>query len=104
MMPLPKLDVRYTNIRPIGQGGFGEVYRAYDTRMGRDVAIKLLAPRFASLPKWQKRFRQEATVVSKFFHPNITGVLDRSDDESQPYIVMEFVEGEPLSKIIERRD
>jgi eukaryotic-like serine/threonine-protein kinase len=96
-------DVRYTNLQRIGKGGFGVVYRAHDARLDRDVAIKLLNPEFAADPAWRKRFRQEATAASRLNHPNITIVLDRNDDENQLYIVMEFVEGKPLSSFIQDR-
>jgi serine/threonine protein kinase len=96
-------DVRYTNLQRIGKGGFGVVYRAHDARLDRDVAIKLLNPEFAADPAWRKRFRQEATAASRLNHPNITIVFDRNDDENQLYIVMEFVEGRPLSSFIQER-
>src|SRR5580765_271295 len=100
-MDFSNLDPRYKNLQLVGRGGFGVVYRAHDVRLDRDVAIKFLNPDLASDPTWRNRFRQEATAASQLNHPNITIVFDRNDDEHQSYIVMEFVDGKPLSKIIE---
>ena len=103
MRPPDPFADRYTKLRLVGRGGFGVVYRAWDTEMERDIALKLLNPELAVDEDWRKRFRQEATAASKLNHPNITIVFDRGDYQSQPFIVMEFVEGEPLSKIIEHQ-
>ena len=103
VMPPPEFDVRYTKLQWLGKGGFGVVYRAYDARLDRDVAIKLLNPEFAADPLWRQRFRQEATAASRLNHPNITIVYDRSEEGNQLYIVMEFVEGKPLSSFIRDR-
>ena len=100
---MPDFDARYTNLQWLGKGGFGVVYRAYDARLDRDVAIKLLNPEFAADPLWRQRFRQEATAASRLSHPNITIVFDRSEEGNQLYIVMEFVEGKPLSSFIQDR-
>src|SRR4051812_48400898 len=102
-MPTEPFAQRYTRLQFLGRGGFGEVYRAWDTELEREVAIKLLKSDFTSDPHWRKRFKLEATAASKLNHPNITIVFDRGEFEKQLFIVMEFVEGEPLSKIIERR-
>ena len=102
MMPPDPFAQRYTKLRLVGRGGFGAVYRASDTDLDREVALKLLNPDLAGDADWRRRFRQEATAASKLNHPNITIVFDRGEYEDQPYIVMEFVEGETLSKVIER--
>jgi eukaryotic-like serine/threonine-protein kinase len=94
---------RFSKPRLIGTGGFGTVYRAFDTELERDVALKFLKRDLASDPDLRKRFRQEATAVSRLSHPNITIVFDRGEFDGEPYIVMEFVEGETLARIIERR-
>ena len=94
---------RFNTLRLVGRGGFGAVYRAWDTELEREVALKLLNANLASDPDFRKRFKQEATAASKLNHPNITIVYDRGEYQGQPFIVMELVEGEPLSKIIERR-
>ena len=101
--PVEPFADRYTQLRLVGRGGFGTVYRAWDPVLDRDVALKLLNADFAADSEWRKRFRKEAIAASKFHHPNITIVFDQGDYRDQPFIVMEFIEGEPLSRIIERR-
>jgi hypothetical protein len=102
-MNFSNLDPRYTNLRRIGRGGFGDVYRAHDGKLHRDVAIKFLKPELASDPTWRRRFRQEATAAGQLNHINITIIFELNDDEHEPYIVMEFVDGKPLSTIIDER-
>ena len=70
----------------------GEVYRARDTSLGRDVALKILPAEVANDPSRRQRFEQEARVVAALNHPNIVGVYDVGED----YIVSELVDGEPL--------
>ncbi len=94
---------RYNSLRLVGRGGIGAVYRAWDTGLDREVALKLLNANLATDPDWRRRFKQEATAASKLNHQNITIVHDRGEYEGRPFIVMEFVEGEPLSKIIEHQ-
>ena len=103
MHPPDPFAHRYTKLRLLGRGGFGAVYRASDTEMEREVALKLLNPDLAADADWRRRFRQEATAASKLNHPNITIVFDRGEFQDQPFIVMELVEGETLSKVIENR-
>ena len=102
MMPPDPFAQRYTKLRLVGRGGFGAVYRASDIEMEREIALKLLNPDLAADADWRRRFRQEATAASKLNHPNITIVFDRGEFEGQPFIVMEFVEGDTLSKVIEQ--
>ncbi len=80
----------------LGAGGMGEVYRARDTRLGREVAIKLVHPRFAADAEQLRRFEQEARAASQLDHPNILVVHDLGSREGSPYIVSELLEGEPL--------
>ncbi len=80
----------------LGAGGMGEVYRARDTRLGRDVAVKLVHPRFAADPEQLRRFEQEARAASQLDHPNILVVHDLGSHEGGPYIVSELLEGESL--------
>ncbi len=103
MNPPDPFAHRYNSLRLVGRGGIGAVYRAWDTELDREVALKLLNANLATDPDWRRRFKQEATAASKFNHQNITIVHDRGEYEGQPFIVMEFVEGEPLSKIIEHQ-
>lgn len=86
----------YEIVAAIGAGGMGEVYRARDTRLGRDVAIKVLLGEFAADPERLRRFEQEARAVAALDHPNILAIHDVGTYEGAPYIVTEFLEGESL--------
>ncbi|HEX7295681.1 MAG TPA: protein kinase [Pyrinomonadaceae bacterium] len=86
----------YTIISKIGEGGMGEVYRARDTRLNREVAIKLLPAEVSSRPDRLQRFEQEARATSALNHPNILTVYDIGTDNGSPYIVAELLEGEEL--------
>jgi serine/threonine protein kinase len=74
----------------------GEVYRARDTRLNRDVAIKVLPGAFARDPERLRRFQQEAQAVAALNHPNILAIHDFGEHEGSPYLVTEFLEGETL--------
>ena len=87
----------------IGAGGMGEVYRASDTRLGRDVAIKVLPVDFASDPERLRRFEREARAVASFNHPHILTVHDVGTHAGTPYVVTELLEGETLRELLERR-
>lgn len=78
----------------IGAGGMGEVYRAKDTRLGREVAIKVLPPAFALETGRLRRFEQEARAASALNHPNITTIHELGTFEGSPYLVMELLEGD----------
>jgi serine/threonine protein kinase len=82
----------YEILKPIGSGGMGEVYRARDTRLGREVAIKLLPPAFAEDSGRMQRFEREAQVLASLNHPNIAAIYGIERDA----IVMELVEGADL--------
>ncbi len=86
----------YEIVASLGAGGMGEVYRARDTRLARDVAIKLVHPRFAADSEQLRRFEQEARAASQLDHPNILIVHDLGSHEGSPYIVSELLEGESL--------
>jgi len=86
----------YEIVGLIGAGGMGEVYRAHDARLGRDVAIKLLPEESVSDPERLRRFDQEARAVAALNHPNILALYDLGAHESAPYIVTELLEGESL--------
>jgi eukaryotic-like serine/threonine-protein kinase len=98
--PAPERIGKYDIVGVLGQGGMGVVYRARDPRIGRDVAIKTLTEGFSGDPEMLKRFYQEAGQTGNLRHPNIVTVYDFGDEEGLPYIVMEFLDGEPLDKII----
>jgi tetratricopeptide (TPR) repeat protein len=86
----------YEVVAQIGAGGMGEVYRARDTRLDRDVAIKVLPAEFAADPERLRRFEQEARAVAALSHPNILDVHDVGTHEGSPYLVTELLEGESL--------
>ncbi len=87
---------RYEILAPIGGGGMGEVYKARDTRLGRDVAIKVLPAAFASDTDKLQRFEQEARTTGALNHPNILTIHDVGSVNGSPYLVSELLEGETL--------
>jgi Tol biopolymer transport system component len=87
---------RYKIISLIGSGGMGEVYRARDTRLLRDVALKVLPPSFVNDPERLRRFEQEARAIAALNHPNIVAVHDVGSANGVHYIVSELLEGETL--------
>ncbi len=86
----------YEIVAPIGAGGMGEVYRARDPRLGREVAIKVLPASFASDEDRLRRFEQEARAAGVLNHPNVTAVYDIGSFDGAPYVVSELLEGETL--------
>ncbi|HEU4386297.1 MAG TPA: protein kinase [Blastocatellia bacterium] len=86
----------YEILAPIGKGGMGDVYRARDTRLNRDVAVKVLPAEFALDSDRLGRFGQEARATSALNHPNILTVYDFGTHEGHPYLVMELLEGQEL--------
>ena len=86
----------YEIVSPLGAGGMGEVYRAKDPRLGRDVAIKVLPASFSTDPDRLRRFEQEARAAGLLNHPNITSVFDIGAHDGAPYVVTELLEGETL--------
>ena len=90
----------YEILDTIGSGGMGEVYRARDTKLGRDVAIKVLPEDLASDPERLRRFEQEAQSASALNHPNIITIYDIGEEASLHYIAMELVDGKTLREIL----
>src|SRR5450432_4876145 len=86
----------YEILSPIGAGGMGEVYRARDERLKREVAIKVLPASFSADPDRLRRFEHEAQAAGVLNHPNITAVYDIGSHEGAPYVVQELLEGETL--------
>src|SRR5579863_3506551 len=86
----------YEIVESIGAGGMGEVYRARDARLGRDVAIKVLPASLSRDAERLKRFEQEARAVGALNHTNILAVFDVGTHEGAPFLVMELLEGETL--------
>jgi serine/threonine protein kinase len=90
--------------KQIGQGGMATVYKAYDTRSGEDVAIKVLSPTITGERRFVKRFRREAEIVKqRLKHPNIAPVIAYGETDSYVYIVMPFIKGETLSDRLVRK-
>ena len=81
----------YEILAPIGAGGMGEVYRARDTRLFRDVAIKSLPAGFAADPERLARFRREAQTLASLNHPNIAAIYGLEEVDGTPYLVLELV-------------
>jgi serine/threonine-protein kinase len=81
----------------IGRGGMGTVYRAHHRGLGRRVAVKLLPPALAAQPSFRERFAREAQALGRLNHPHIVAVHDCGEQDGQPYIVMEYVDGQPLA-------
>ncbi len=90
----------YEILAPIGAGGMGEVWRARDPRLGRDVAIKVLPASFSADAERLRRFEQEARAAGILNHPNITAVLDIGEHLGAPYVVQELLEGETLRQAL----
>ena len=88
---------RYEILTSAGAGGMGEVYRARDARLNRDVAIKVLPVAFATDPERLRRFQQEAQAVAALNHPNILAIHDFGEHEGSPYIVTEFWGARPCA-------
>src|SRR5438105_7802300 len=87
---------QYSVISKIGEGGMGEVYRARDTKLGRDVAIKVLPAAFSADAERLRRFEQEAQAAGALNHPNILVIFHIGTHDGAPYIVSELLEGETL--------
>ncbi|HTL43823.1 MAG TPA: WD40 repeat domain-containing serine/threonine protein kinase [Vicinamibacterales bacterium] len=91
----------YEVVEPIGAGGMGEVFRARDTRLGRDVALKMLPAAFAADQDRLRRFEQEARSAAALNHPNILAVYDVGTTNGAPYVVSELLEGKTLRAILD---
>jgi eukaryotic-like serine/threonine-protein kinase len=89
----------YEILSPLGAGGMGEVYRARDTRLGRDVAIKVLPEHLSSFPDFRQRFEREARAISSLQHPHICVLYDVGREEAVgDFLVMELLEGETVAE------
>jgi serine/threonine-protein kinase len=98
----PEKIGKYDVLDVLGRGGMGVVYRARDARLGRIVAIKMLTEGFSGNTDMLQRFYREAAQTGALRHNNIVIVYDAGDQDGEPYIVMEYVEGEPLDRAIKR--
>ena len=92
---------RYAVIEAVGSGGMAEVYRARDELLGREVALKVLSERLSRDRSFVERFRREAQSAANLNHPNIVSLYDYGSDNGTYFIVMEFIDGKPLSDVIQ---
>src|SRR5258705_5477395 len=90
----------YVILALLGAGGMGEVYRAEDPRLGREVAIKVLPSSLSQDADRLRRFEQEARAAGVLNHPNITAVYDIGSHDGAPYVVQELLEGETLRTVL----
>ena len=95
---------RYEIVGPVGSGGMGDVYRAHDVELGREVALKFLPPRLEQDEDARERFRREARAAAKLSHPNIVHVYEVGRFQEQPFIAMELVDGSSLRDVLGEQD
>ena len=92
----------YEILEPLGAGGMGEVYRATDTKLGREVAIKVLPSEVTGNAERLARFRREATLLAALNHPHIAAIYGLEEADGNPFLVLELVEGENLAERLKR--
>jgi serine/threonine-protein kinase len=97
------LSDRYELEELVGTGGMSSVFRAHDRLLDRKVALKILHQQYTDDAEYVERFRREARAVAALSHPNIVTVIDRGEHENKQFIVFEYVDGENLKALIERR-
>src|SRR2546421_10499360 len=97
------LSDRYELEELVGSGGMSSVYRAHDRLLDRKVALKVLHEQYTQDDDYVERFRHEARAVAALSHPNIVTVIDRGEHENKQFIVFEYVDGENLKQLIQRR-
>jgi serine/threonine-protein kinase len=97
-----KTLAHYEVVAPIGKGGMGEVYRAKDTKLGREVAIKVLPEEFATNGDRLARFQREATVLASLNHPNIGSIYGLEEAGSERFLVLELVPGDTLADRLQK--
>src|SRR5450432_1533370 len=97
--PGSRID-RYEVIEELGEGAYAESYKARDTKNGTTVVLKCLNPNLFADPHNFQRFRREAEVVSRLDHPNVLRSLDNHANRTEPYLVLEYVDGENLRRRI----
>lgn len=94
------VDGRYTVLAHIADGGMGSVYAGLDTRLDRQVALKVMRPELARDADFVTRFRREARSAARLSHPNVVAVFDQGEDDGQLFLAMEFVDGQTLRDLI----
>ena len=100
--PPPELPGEYEVIRELGRGGMGVVYLASQESLGRDIAVKVLRPGQATYGPLVRRFMDEARHLARLRHPNIVSIHEVGEANGEPYFTMDFIDGEPLSAVIDR--
>ncbi|MFN5340960.1 MAG: protein kinase domain-containing protein [Roseiflexaceae bacterium] len=95
---------RYKIVAEIGRGGMARVYRAIDSVLGRQVALKVLAPQLASDPEFSARFRREGKIVAALQHPHIVTLFDVGETDGIQYLAMDFIDGRSMYAVIRERD
>lgn len=93
---------RYRLLELLGEGGMGTVYRAHDTELGRDVAVKVLQPGLATEPGYQERFRREAYAAGRLASPNIIPIYEAGEVDGRLYLVMPIIDGVDVHTVLER--
>src|SRR5215831_2763595 len=96
------VDGRYELQAVIGEGSFGRVYRGYDRRLARPVAVKVIKPWWAEDPEWVSRFEREAQLMARVSDPGIVQIYDASQADEGLYYVAELVDGESLEARLKR--
>src|SRR3972149_7397278 len=89
---------RYHVLEQLGEGGMATVYRAFDTRLDRDVALKVIHPIRQQSPEFLKRFEREAKALAQLAHPNVVSIHDYGEQDGVPYLVMEYTPGGTLKQ------
>src|SRR5579863_351524 len=92
----------YESVAPIGAGGMGEVYRAKDTRLGREVAIKVLPQHLSNNPDLKARFERESKTISSLSHAHICALYDVGHQDGVDFLVLELLEGESLAERLKK--
>ena len=92
----------YKILALLGVGGMGEVYRAHDAKLNRDVALKVLPAKFAGDPERMGRFKREAQLLASLNHPSVAAIHGLEEADGKPFLVLELVEGEDLAERLKR--
>src|SRR5436309_6162143 len=102
-MPEEVVASRYELLQLVGRGGMSSVYKAHDTLLERNVALKILHEHHSADAEFVERFKREARSVAQLSHPNIVTVIDRGEDAGRQFIVFEYIDGENLKELLVRR-